>query len=104
VDFIKVLESLLRDDGKLLDSATLEELFNPQLPNEEELQPRLNQTGPGIVLSNFGEIKVRLNHALGGLVLVAGVPGHAGNGMLCWDGAPACFWWVDREGRTCGFY
>ncbi|RFU34181.1 hypothetical protein B7463_g2157, partial [Scytalidium lignicola] len=104
VDYIKVLESLLRDDGKLLDSASLEELFKPQLPDNEELQTKLNRTGPGNVLNNFGEKQVKLNHGLGGLVLVDGVPGHAGKGMLCWDGLPACFWWVDREAGTCGFY
>ncbi|KAH8810744.1 putative penicillin-binding protein [Xylogone sp. PMI_703] len=104
VDYIKVLESLLRDDGILLDSAMLEELFKPQLPDNEELQVKLNRTGPGNVLNNFGEKKVRLNHGLGGLVLVEEVLGHAEKGMLCWDGLPACFWWIDREAGTCGFY
>lgn len=104
VDYVKVLESLLYDDGKLLDSATLDELFTPQLPDNEALRTRLNQTGPGNVLNNFGQKTVKLNHALGGLVLMEGVPGNAGTGMMCWDGLPACFWWIDREKGTCGFY
>ncbi|KAG0645480.1 Monacolin J acid methylbutanoyltransferase [Hyphodiscus hymeniophilus] len=103
-DYVKVLESLLRDDGKLLGSSTLELLFKPQLPDSEELQKTLNKSGPGNVMNGFGENEVNLSHALGGLVAVDGVSGSVGKGMLCWDGLPNCFWWIDREKGTCGFY
>jgi CubicO group peptidase (beta-lactamase class C family) len=104
-DYNKVLQSLLRNDGQLLDSSTLEMLFTPQLPagNKDYLE-KLNRTGPGRVLNNFGEKQLNINHGLGGIIAVDGVPGRVGKGMLCWDGMPACFWWVDREGGTCGFY
>ncbi len=103
-EYVKILESLLRDDGKLLDSSRLQELFQSQLPDCEELQKRLNATGPGRVMNGYGERQVRLNHGLGGLLAVDGVPGEVGKGMMCWDGLPSCFWWVDRERGTCGFY
>ena len=103
-DYIKVLESLLRDDGKLLDPSTLNQLFKPQLPENEQLQKTLNETGPGKVLNGFGKKHVKLNHGLGGLIAVDGVPGIAGKGLLMWDGLPSCFWFVDRERGTCGFY
>ena len=103
-DYVKVLESLLKDDGKLLKAAMLDELFKPQLPDNDELQRTLNQTGPGSVMNGYGKTQVKLNHGLGGLVAVDGVPGSVGKGMLCWDGLPSCFWWVDRERGTCGFY
>lgn len=123
-DYIKVLESLLRDDGKLLDSFSRQLLFQPQLTIDESLQSQsdhaaeklqesLNQTGPGSVLNNFAwdnhetileGKQVNLNHGLGGLVAVDGVDGAAGEGMMCWDGLPSCFWWVDRKRGTCGFY
>jgi CubicO group peptidase (beta-lactamase class C family) len=103
-DYIKILESILRDDGKLLDSGILAQLFKPQLPESPELVKTLNETGPGKVLNGFGEKEVRINHGLGGIVIVDGVPGAAGKGLLCWDGLPSCFWWVDRERGTCGFY
>jgi CubicO group peptidase (beta-lactamase class C family) len=103
-DYVKVVESLLRDDGKLLSSSALDQLFQPQLPDSEELQQTLNQTGAGSVVNGFGEREVKLNHGLGGLVAIDGVPGSVGKGMLCWYGLPNCFWWVDREKGTCGFY
>ena len=103
-DYIKVLESLLRDDGKLLDSLTLNYLFEPQLPETPELVKTLNETGPGNVLNGFGKKEIKINHGLGGIVAVEGVPGVAGSGMMCWDGLPSCFWWIDRERGTCGFY
>ena len=103
-DYVKVLESLLRDDGKLLDSSTADELFKPQLLDSEELQKTLNQTGPGSVMNGFGQTQLKLNYGLGGLVAVEGIPGSVGKGMLCWYGASSCFWWIDREKGTCGFY
>lgn len=124
-DYIKVLESLLRDDGKLLDSASIHLLFQPSITistedllngaeltaEKQRLQKSLNRTGPGRVLNgwawDFDVLKgqeVKLNHGLGGLVAVDGVDGAAGKGMLCWDGLPSCFWWVDRQRGTCGFY
>ena len=88
-EYVKVLESLLRDDGKLLDPTTAAELFKPQLPDNDELQTKLNDTGPGKVMNGFGQKNINMNHGLGGVVAIDGVPGAVGKGMLCWDGLPS---------------
>lgn len=123
-DYVKVLESLLRNDGKILDPLSVDCLFQPELSIKEDLanqydsiaanqrlQKSLNQTGAGSVLNGWawdGDVlkgqQVNLNHSLGGLVAVDGVPGTAGRGLLCWYGLPNCFWWIDRQRGTCGFY
>ena len=103
-DYVRVLESLLRDDGVLLGEEMMREMFKAQLVGNEELQGTLKGTGIAGVMDRMNGKGIGWNHGLAGLVAVEGVPGVAGKGTMWWDGLPSCFWWVDRERGTCGFY
>lgn len=103
-DYIRVLESLLRDDGRILSKGMVEELFRAQLPEREELQRTLCEAVIAGVMHGGEKGAPRWNHGLAGIVAVDGVPGTAGKGTMWWDGLPSCFWWIDREKGTCGFY
>lgn len=95
-DYIKVLESLLLDDGKLLSSEMINELFRPQLPDSPELQEKLASSNDAELLtmetSIIGPRNVKWNYSLGGLVAMDDIPGKGTAGITTWSGLPCCFW------------
>lgn len=107
-DYIKVLTSLLVNDGKLLQGDMYEELFRGQLETDARQSISATFTSPifGSVLApgypRPGDSQ--WNHALGGAVVDHDIPGHAGKGTLFWSGLPNNYWFIDRLNGVCGFY
>jgi CubicO group peptidase (beta-lactamase class C family) len=104
-EYIKVLTSLLRDDGKLLRPATAALLFEPQLQEApREALRALVRGNPGarLGLARGMEDEGIIDHGLGGLVQTEALPGHRGKGTLLWGGLPNLTWFVDREKGLCG--
>jgi CubicO group peptidase (beta-lactamase class C family) len=94
-DYYRLLESIVRDDGKVLKTATIDELFRPQLQEHEELQKTLSECGiPRRTGSHVpgGLKEVKWNHGLGGVVAVDSVPGMAAKGTMWWDGMANTIW------------
>jgi CubicO group peptidase (beta-lactamase class C family) len=94
-DYYRLLESIVRDDGKVLKTATIDELFRPQLQEHEELQKTLSECGiPRRTGSHVpgGLKEVKWNHGLGGVVAVDSVPGMAAKGTVWWDGMANTIW------------
>ena len=95
-DYIHVLESLMLDDGRLLKSASVVELFRPQLPEHPLLQARLqrNDDAKWITMESADEdiTKVRWNWSLCGQVAVDGVPGKCDAGLNVWSGWANTYW------------
>lgn len=92
-EYLKILHSLLAEDGKLLLPASIQELFRPQLTTEsrkafEKLlrDPELNAKLGALPMG------VQKDHALGGLVLLEDLPGLPKDGTLLWGGIPNLFW------------
>ncbi|KAK6387029.1 hypothetical protein LTS17_000294 [Exophiala oligosperma] len=104
-DYVKVLMSLLMDDGKLLKSETVNEFFKPQVKDATSLQKELT-TGPISIGATNGLPKedCKFNYALGGALCTNGIAGHCGRGMMFWSGLPNSFWFIDREAGCCGMY
>lgn len=91
-DYIKVLMSLLLNDGKLLKPETVELLFTPQLEDPTYLRRELS-TGPISVAATNGLPKDSpFNYGLGGCMVMGNVPGHCRRGLLFWSGLPNSFW------------
>ncbi len=95
-NYIKVLESLLLDDGKLLPSHKVEELFSPQLPESPMLQQKLAANNDAKMLSFETEVEgtdhVRWSFSLCGLSALNGVSGKSEEGLALWSGLANCFW------------
>lgn len=92
-EFFKVMESLLRDDGKLLKSETATLMFEPQLPSDEAWAA-LNAAVESPEWQAMGDFSGPKEHAWAfGGILVAG-DGHPfrKRGCLIWGGAPNQFW------------
>ena len=95
-DYIKVLESLLLDDGKLLPSHRVEELFTAQLPESPELQKRLAANDDAIALTFDTEVEgtdhVRWSWSLCGLSVLNDVPEKCTAGTGLWSGLANLYW------------
>ncbi|KNG50873.1 major facilitator superfamily transporter [Stemphylium lycopersici] len=111
-DYLKLLKSVLRDDGKLLKSESIDLMFAPSI--SPWAQASLNTTLsvppyaaimiPGEGLPGTSGARA-WTHALGGLVaLEDDSRGGLKAGALQWGGAPNLKWWIDRKGGTCGVF
>jgi hypothetical protein len=111
-DYLKLLKSLLRDDGKLLFSSSIDLLFAPCLSSsaQDALEQALS-IPPYAAIMIPGEPILgtpgagRWSHALGGIVALednskTGLKA----GTLHWGGAPNLKWWIDPKGGTCGIF
>ena len=91
-DYIKIVSSLLLDDGKLLKSETIEELFSPQLEDNKYIQAVMDVPEAAQLLAPSFGVGVKWNYALGGAVALDGVQGRADAGMMYWAGLPNSYW------------
>lgn len=96
-DYVKVLKSLLRDDGKLLKPQTARMMFQPQMADATPLMDLLRLEikaqhmtpgFPAVGKPGGGE----WNHGLGGMLGLKGVEGRLREGWLQWGGSPNLKW------------
>lgn len=105
--YLRVLRSLLADDGKLLSSAAAAEMLRPQLDGAQKhainnglmyLAPAFERTAAR------GVRRGTMDHCLCGNVDVEGQEWGRGRGTVMWGGAPNIKWFLDREKGLCGFF
>jgi hypothetical protein len=99
------LKSLATDDGKLLRSETVDELFRPQLKDAAlaKFKELLSIKEMNNIMAGIG-VGIDANHALGGAVILEDVPGRRRRGTLTWAGLPNVYWWVDRSAGVSGVF
>jgi len=103
-DYLKLLESILHDDGKLVKSSTLDEMFRPQLPDSQYLDEVLaNPESRAGFAPNFPE-GLKINYGLGGMLNLEKLPSGRNASSMQWCGLPNLSWWVDRSGGLCGTF
>lgn len=89
-EYIKVLHSLLKDDGKLLKSETVELMFNPQLTGKSEQTLMQALTIPFLNDAMTGGLPlgVKCNYGVAGLLVQQDLNGEKWkrNGTLNWTG------------------
>lgn len=85
--YLRILASILRDDGKLLKSASIKEMFQPQLSDKtkESLMQKLKE--------NSIDEGTPLTWGLGGVYNFANFKdGRRKKGSLAWGGMPNLYW------------
>ncbi|KIM99642.1 hypothetical protein OIDMADRAFT_104621 [Oidiodendron maius Zn] len=109
-DYLKMLQSLLADDEKILKRETTKMMFSPQLTPESQkaLQEVFNTTNKSALYVGVFPENSRYDWGLGGLltmedVAVNGAPWRR-KGCMVWSGLPNLFWFVDRAAGICGVY
>ncbi|KAJ5101206.1 Beta-lactamase-like protein [Penicillium angulare] len=103
IDFVKVLHSLLANDGKLLKAETVDIMF------ENHLSPRAIQSHQGALSGPAGaflrvgtEPGANVGYGLGGLLTLEESDGRYGNRTLTWGGGLTLTWFIDRQNGLCG--
>ena len=94
-DFIRILHSLLANDGKLLKKETVETLmFKPQLaPEPSSFLKNLLKTDQGHMLIGHNLPKeVEKSFGFGGLLVEEDIEGWHGAGTLLWGGGANSNW------------
>ncbi|MCJ1442343.1 MAG: hypothetical protein MMC23_002837 [Stictis urceolatum] len=102
-EYVRVLESLLRDDGKLLGSEMRREMFRPQLEGKaREVFHEMLGSPAGAFFGNGTGGKNR-DFGLGGLMVGEDGDTGLGLGSLTWGGGINSAWFIDPKNGTCGF-
>lgn len=93
-EYIKVLHSILVDDGKLLKPETTARMFQPQLTKGSKASLKQQMGIPEIVGMFVGDFpsNVEYDWGLGGLLVQGSGEGRRKNGTLIWSGMPNLFW------------
>jgi CubicO group peptidase (beta-lactamase class C family) len=91
-DYMKLLTSLLRDDGKLLTNSSIEEMFRPQLPDPKYLEQVLQIPELHSVLAGNFPKGLKVNHGLGGMLNMEPLPTGRCAGAMQWGGMPNLSW------------
>lgn len=85
-DYLKLLTSLLLNDGKLLQEDTVNSMFEPQLPNNEYLKGNLAVPEYGRLMVPGMPVDREWNWGLGGIVALNGISDLANAGCMWWCG------------------
>ncbi|KAK1757046.1 acyltransferase LovD [Echria macrotheca] len=101
--YLKVLGSLLRNDGRLLGREMVTEMFRNQINGEMEEGFRDAMAGPiGPFFSVGVDVETKTGYGLGGLLTMEDVEGWYGQGTLTWGGGATFAWFVDPKTGLCG--
>lgn len=102
-DYVKVLHSLLINDGKLLKPSTVDDMFQPHLGPEATAAYQAALASPIGVFFRVGtEPDMKVGHGLGGLLTLQDAPGWYGERTLSWGGGLTLTWFIDRSNGLCG--
>jgi len=102
-DYLKVMRSLLANDGKLLKPATVDDMFQDHLSPEAAAGLHTVLNGPlGMFFRVGSEAGMKAGHGLGGLLTLEDRDGWFGERTLAWGGGQTLTWFIDRKNDLCG--
>jgi CubicO group peptidase (beta-lactamase class C family) len=100
--YIKILQSLLSNDGKLLKPETVDDMF------QNHLNPESSASHQAMLASPMGPFfrvgineNTKLGHGLGGIVTLEDVDGWYGAHTMSWGGGLTLTWFIDRKNDIC---
>ncbi|KAI1106770.1 beta-lactamase family protein [Jackrogersella minutella] len=104
--YLKLLQTLCANDGRVLKKETVDEMFRPQLSavSKEALNGLLqsNDLFRRVAGNSFDMDHQVLDYGLGGEIGTRDEVGRRKAGKLSWGGLPNLIWWIDRESGLCG--
>jgi CubicO group peptidase (beta-lactamase class C family) len=101
--FLKVLQSILADDGRLLKSGTVDEIFTDHLSRSAAAGHQAAVKSPMGAFFRVGvDPGTKMGYGLGGLLTLESVPGWYGERTLTWGGGMTLAWFIDRVNGLCG--
>lgn len=101
-DYVKVLHSLLSNDGKLLKPVTVDDMFQHHLSADATAAHQAALRSPFGALFRVGiDPEVKVGHGLGGLVTLQDIDEWYGDRTLSWGGGFTLAWFIDRKTDLC---
>ncbi|GFG12706.1 esterase EstB [Aspergillus udagawae] len=103
-DYMKILTSLLVNDGKLLRKETADQFFKPQLTVESKAAQKALIHEPEKVKIFVGDFPpdAEYDWGLGGILVLSDGCTRRSKGTMIWSGMPNLFWFIDRARGVCG--
>ncbi|KFY49597.1 hypothetical protein V496_09898 [Pseudogymnoascus sp. VKM F-4515 (FW-2607)] len=102
-DFVKILRSVLANDGKVLKPASVDDMFEHHLSPEATAGHKAVLASPmGAFFSMGVEPSTKVGHGLGGLLTLEDVDGWYGERTMTWGGGLTLTWFIDRKNGLCG--
>ncbi|KIW17991.1 hypothetical protein PV08_02277 [Exophiala spinifera] len=104
LDYLKIMKSILANDGRLLQGQTVDEMFRPQLTSNSAkalcdlVAAKETSTGFGVPQC------VSVDHGLAGMLILEDIQTGRKSGSMSWGGYPNLKWWIDRKTGLCGLY
>ena len=91
--YLKILHSILKDDGKLLQSKTVNDMFTPQLGDgsKREMNKILSIPVFNLMLGGVPS-EITQDWGLGGMLMEGDLPGWRSKGTLFWGGMRNLQW------------
>lgn len=103
-DYIKLLTSLLRNDGKVLRPKTVKMMFSPQLKDPKYLRA-VHSNPLSYGLAGNIPIGTPVDFGLGGILNGEDIEKTGrSKGSMQWGGLPNLFWWINPGDGVCGCY
>ncbi|CAD6443446.1 9651a630-2275-43db-bdea-15e8df808855 [Sclerotinia trifoliorum] len=104
LDYFKCLHSICSDDGRLLKSETIDEMFKPQLSEaaREGLMKTLSSPDIKACMCDLPQGS-KVDFGLGGMINLEDIGGRS-KGSLAWVGYANHFWWINRKDGICGMW
>jgi CubicO group peptidase (beta-lactamase class C family) len=95
-DYLKVLQSLLLNDGKVLKRETVNNMFEDHLTPESNAAHQAALQGPvGVHLACGIDPNSKVGYGLSGILTLESVDGWYGNRTLTWGGGMTFSWFCD---------
>ncbi|KAE9395562.1 beta-lactamase/transpeptidase-like protein [Gymnopus androsaceus JB14] len=103
-EYMKILHSLLTNDGKLLRPESVDDFFRPQL--EEKPRQSMAEFFSKHMTNSPTNPAGKKDWGLGGILLMEDGPDEYSRkaGTMGWAGAFHCYWFIDRKEGLCGFF
>ncbi|KIW11721.1 hypothetical protein PV08_11023 [Exophiala spinifera] len=102
-DYLKVMRSVLANDGKILKPETVNDMFHPR-----HLSAGATEGIEGAFAGPIGmffrcgiSADTKATYSLGGLLTLEDVEGWYGEGTLTWGGGLTFAWFIDRKNDVC---
>jgi hypothetical protein len=98
-DYMKILTSLLVNDGKLLRKETADQFFQPQLTAESKAAQKALFQDPEKLKLFIGDFPsdVEYDWGLGGILVQSEGRTRRFKGTMIWSGMPNLFWVISRK-------
>ncbi|KAH8694212.1 putative transesterase [Talaromyces proteolyticus] len=102
--YVKILHSLLANDGKVLKPATVDDMFQHHLSPEATARHQAELVSPqkGVFFRVGVDPETKMGYGLGGLITLEDVDGWYGERTMSWGGGLTLAWFIDRKNDLCG--